>query len=105
MSADVTREFDAGAPRYDFLVGLNPGYHRQGANRVTAKSRRSSSSSGAAPVRHPCRASSLRPSRVSCPCRRANRPNSNLVTAGALSRTAAGDILPAASARTGATAA
>ena len=28
MSADVTREFDAGAPRYDFLVGLNPGYHR-----------------------------------------------------------------------------
>lgn len=27
-SADVTREFDAGAPRYDLLVGLNPGYHQ-----------------------------------------------------------------------------
>lgn len=27
-SDDVTREFDAGAPRYDLLVGLNPGYHR-----------------------------------------------------------------------------
>ena len=28
MSAEVTREFDAGAARYDLLVGLNPGYHR-----------------------------------------------------------------------------
>jgi len=27
VSAQVTREFDAGAPRYDLLVGLNPGYH------------------------------------------------------------------------------
>ena len=28
MSAEVTREFDAGAARYDLLVGLNPGYHQ-----------------------------------------------------------------------------
>jgi len=27
VSTQVTREFDAGAPRYDLLVGLNPGYH------------------------------------------------------------------------------
>ncbi len=28
MTAEVTRDFDAGAARYDLLVGLNPGYHR-----------------------------------------------------------------------------
>lgn len=28
MTTQVTQEFDAGAARYDLLVGLNPGYHR-----------------------------------------------------------------------------
>lgn len=28
MTAQVTRDFDAGATRYDLLVALNPGYHR-----------------------------------------------------------------------------
>lgn len=27
-TTEVTRDFDAGAARYDLLVGLNPGYHR-----------------------------------------------------------------------------
>ena len=37
-TTQVTKEFDAGASRYDLLVGLNPGYHRHLRTAATALS-------------------------------------------------------------------
>ena len=40
MSDHVVRDFDGGASRYDLLVALNPGYHRQLGSAATALAER-----------------------------------------------------------------